>query len=109
MQYYSISILHDNLKEDKQMYTVIGVCQKKGEYEGTPYNNVNFQCVQEFAEGKGIGQCAEVIKVASVHCIDEVKQVGSLGGCIGLNIRPYYNRFGKVDSILLTDPNVNTK
>lgn len=37
------------------MVQIVGIAQKAGVYEGTPYDNILFQCTEPFEQGKGFG------------------------------------------------------
>lgn len=43
--------------------TIVGLVQKAGVYEGTPYDNVTFQCTEPYEQGKGIGVQVKTYKV----------------------------------------------
>lgn len=42
---------------------IIGIAQKAGVYEGTPYDNITFQCTEPYEQGKGIGLKVKSFKV----------------------------------------------
>ena len=43
--------------------TIVGISQKAGVYEGTPFDNVTFHCTELYEQGKGIGSKVKSFKV----------------------------------------------
>lgn len=88
---------------------VIGVARKVGTFtdretkKSYDYDNALLYCVLsegEAPQGLEQGQAVETIKIKYAEYADTVSSAGGKS-IIGKQIKPLYNRYGKVDSILL--------
>lgn len=83
---------------------VIGIIQKKGEYQGREYNNLMIHCI--VSDRRAVGELTEVLKVR-MAAVDEVfgKRMSDadLDELVGKEIRVAYNRYGNVDYIDILD------
>lgn len=75
-----------------EQFVVVGICHSSGEYNGNPYDNYVFHCLQPADESKGqTGSLCVVLKV-KVSAVVELPKVGD-------TVRPTYDRYGRVVSI----------
>lgn len=71
---------------------VVGLARRKGDYQGTPYDNMMIYALRPADESKGEqGQIAEVIKIKYENYSALID--------VGVTIRPIYNRYGQVVDI----------
>lgn len=87
--------------------TIVGLVQKAGVYEGTPYDNVTFQCTEPYEQGKGIGVQCKTYKVkrkvlADIFGKDFTDK--ELAGFIGQNAEFFFNEHQAVKHIEIQQP-----
>lgn len=71
---------------------VIGLARRKGEYQGNAYDNMMIYCTRPADTTKDEqGQITEVIKIKTADFPSIID--------IGVEIRPIYDRFGRVVDI----------
>lgn len=73
---------------------VVGKKRSQGEYNGNSYDNVVLHCECDFLGDNCEGSETVIVKVKSSDCSFDSIPLGS-------DIQPIYNRFGKVDRILV--------
>lgn len=84
--------------------TVIGVQEKQGTYQGVDYDNYIIHCTRE--DENAFGVVSEQIKIKSKSVSDLFGfSMGNSDWCdlIGKNIRVFYNKYGNVDEVRITD------
>jgi len=84
--------------------TVVGIQEKKGEYNGNAYHNYLIHCLKD--DDNALGQISEVLKV-KVAKVKEIfgKPMGleDLDSIIGEDIRCYYDKFGSPSEIRVVE------
>ena len=87
------------------MPKVIGVTEKSGEFNGSPYHNVMINCVR--GDENCIGQLSEVIKV-KFALVKEIfgrpYSAADWQTLVGKEIRAFFNRYGNCEEIRVVDP-----
>lgn len=81
---------------------IIGVVRKSGVYEGNPYDNVNFDCTEPYAEGKGIGLKAKTFKVKHMVLVEQFEKEMTeqeLAAFVGQEAEFYFDEFHNVKFI----------
>lgn len=79
---------------------VIGITEKKGDYEGREYHNVMIHCTKE--DDSAFGQLSEVIKVKYSNVIEVFGKPMSAADwqqLIGKKVFVSYNRYGVVQDV----------
>ena len=83
---------------------VVGIQEKKGEYNGITYHNYLIHCLKD--DDNALGQISEVIKVK----VSKVKEIfgrameySDLDDLIGEEIRCYYDRHGNASEIRVVE------
>lgn len=83
---------------------VVGIAEKKGEYQGTAYHNYMIHCLKD--DDEALGQISEVLKV-KVAKVKEVfgrpMEYYDLDDLIGAEIRCYYDKFGAPSEIRVVE------
>lgn len=83
---------------------VVGIIQKKGEYQGREYNNLMIHCI--VSDRRAVGELTEVLKVR-MSAVDEIfgKRMtdADFDDLVGKEIRASYNRYGNVELIDILD------
>lgn len=84
--------------------TVIGVQQKKGNYQGVAYDNYILHCTREDENAFGVVSEQIKIKSFSVPDVFGVSMSNSdWNELIGKNIRVFYNKYGNADEVRIMD------
>lgn len=85
------------------MLKVVGLIERKGNYQGNDYHNVILHCTKE--DSNAIGELTEVVKLRHGR-LSEIfgKQTNltDLVDLIGQTIYVYYDRFQNVQSVMLS-------
>lgn len=84
--------------------TVVGIQEKKGNYQGNDYHNYLIHCLKD--DGDALGQVTEVLKVKvakSKEVFGKTVDITDLDELIGKDIRCHYDRYGAVSEILVTE------
>ena len=79
---------------------VVGIQEKKGNYQGTDYHNYLIHCLKDDEEA--LGQISEVVKVKyakAKEVFGRVMSAHDLNELIGKEIRCYYDRYGAATEI----------
>lgn len=88
------------------MLNVVGVQEKKGNYQGVDYHNVMIHCINDNPAVNCFGQTTETLKV-KFALVKEVfgKPMSSADwqNLIGEAIKVTYNRFGNVDEVRIIE------
>lgn len=76
------------------MLSVVGIEHRKGEYQGTPYDNYNLHCTRPAAEGNENedGTMTEIVKVKASLFADFAVNIGD-------NIEVSYDKYGRIKDI----------
>ena len=80
--------------------TVVGIQEKKGEYNGNAYHNYLIHCLKD--DDNALGQVPETVKVkfASVkEVFGKVMSIADFDALIGCEIRAYYDKFGNATEV----------
>lgn len=83
---------------------VVGIQEKKGEYNGNAYHNYLIHCLKD--DDNALGQISEVIKVKrsnSKEIFGRKMDYSDLDDLIGEEIRCHYDRYGNASEILVVD------
>ena len=90
---------------------IVSVSRSKGNYQGSDYDNINFQCFCDVAPKSLLaGQAVETVKVKTDVVIDCFgKSVSSIdwNSLVGSEILPTYNKFGQVSAISISYQNAD--
>lgn len=84
--------------------TVVGIQEKKGEYNGNAYHNYLIHCLKD--DDNALGQVSEIVKVkfASVkEVFGKPMSLPELDSLIGEDIRCYYDKFGNATEIRVVE------
>ena len=88
------------------MLNVVGVMEKKGNYQGVDYHNVMIHCINDNPATNCFGQTTETLKI-KFALVKEVfgKAMSSADwqNLIGEAIKVTYNRFGNVDEVRIIE------
>lgn len=79
---------------------VVGIQEKKGNYNGIAYHNYLLHCLK--SDGEALGEISEVVKVKvanSKEVFGTAVDVTFLNSLIGKEIRCYYDKFGVATEI----------
>lgn len=79
---------------------VVGIQEKKGNYNGVAYHNYLIHCLKD--DGESLGQISEVVKVKaskSKEVFGKTVDITDLDDFIGKEIRCYYDKFGSATEI----------
>ena len=87
--------------ENTKITTIlVGVSEKSGEYEGTPYHNINIHYTEPFANDKDIGLSCNVAKIKFATAVDtfggKLPTKEEFEKAIGKPVDFGYNKFGQV-------------
>lgn len=102
--YHSTKVVPNNLKKGghENMLNVVGVQEKKGNYQGYDYHNIIIHCINDNPATQCFGQLTENFKI-KFSLVKEVfgKTMSSADwqNLIGEAIKVTYNRFGNVDEV----------
>lgn len=80
--------------------TVVGVQEKKGNYQGNDYHNYLIHCLKD--DGEAFGQVTEVLKVKaakSKEVFGKTVDFADLDDYVGKEIQCHYDRYGSVSVI----------
>jgi hypothetical protein len=81
---------------------VIGIAESKGEYEGSIYHNVNFQCTVPYEDGKGTGLQAKSVKVkykVLTECYGKPLTDKEIVAFVGKEVNFYYDEYKNVSVV----------
>lgn len=71
---------------------VIGLARRKGDYQGTPYDNMMIYCTRPADSNRSEeGEISEVIKIKFENFPSIIT--------VGVEIEPVYDRYGRVTDI----------
>lgn len=74
-------------------YSVIGIRHSSGNYQGKEFDNYYFHCIRPADESCGeVGQICEIFEKIKASNLEFVPQINDF-------IEPFYNRFGKVETV----------
>lgn len=85
---------------------VVGIQEKKGNYQGTEYHNYLIHCLKDDEEA--IGQISEVVKVKFVKAKEvfgRVMSADDFNALIGKEIRCYFDCYGVTTEIRVIKSN----
>lgn len=86
---------------------VLGVQEKRGQYQGNDYHNVMLHCSKEDSDCYGV--ITEVIKVKFSNVSEvfgKVMSASDWSNLIGCSIIANYNRFGNIEHISVDEKEV---
>lgn len=84
--------------------TVVGIQEKKGEYNGNAYHNYLLHCLK--VDDNSLGQISEIVKVKASNMREvfgRPMDLPELDALIGEEIRCYYDKFGNASEIRLVE------
>lgn len=87
------------------MLKVVGYQVNEGEFKGYSFKNVRIYCLNgEAIQNNGSGFKTDMLSVKydNVMSVCQSKQI-RLDAILNKQIRPYYNKYGKVESFELID------
>lgn len=76
---------------------LVGIEEKKGEFESKPYHNYGFHFTEEFSKPNAIGQGTGILKVKAENLNDVLgfaPTTADLVACVGKKMIVAYNRYG---------------
>lgn len=83
---------------------LVGVQEKKGNYNGINYHNYLLHCLK--VDGESLGEISEVVKVKVANAREvfgTAVDITYLDSLIGKDIRCYYDKFGVSSEIRVTE------
>lgn len=83
---------------------IIGIVERKGTYENNDYHNVVLHCTRP--DPYSIGEVTEIVKIKmSTHdeVFGKIYEPKDWQALIGKHIIPYYDKYGRVQSIQFLD------
>lgn len=100
-------IIDDRKEVTDMSVTIVGLIQKAGVYEGTPYDNVTFQCTEPYAQGKGLGVQVKTYKVkreVMTEIFGKSLSDKELATFIGQAAEFFFNEYGAVKLVEIQQP-----